>query len=131
MLCSQFPELARVPWQKTGLPADAPEWRVRAQLAYRRFRRGIAKASSGRLPARNTGFVDYRTWFREDLRPLVEETLLGEGARSGDLIRRGEVANVVQEHMHGRRDHTQLLGKLVALELWHRLFVERGTSSNN
>ncbi len=66
-----------------------------------------------------TGFgVPLDRWFREELRPLADDLLLG-GADRG-LFRRGELERLLREHADRRADHGHRLWCLCMLELWQR-----------
>ena len=72
---------------------------------------------------RKTGFgVPLDRWFRDELRPLAEELLLG-GAERG-LFRRSELERLLREHADGRADHGHRLWCLCMLELWQRTYVD-------
>ena len=68
-----------------------------------------------------TGFgVPIARWFREDLRTLAGDFLLGDTARARGLFRPGAVAGLLHEHVSGRADHAHRLWCLLMLELWQR-----------
>ena len=62
-------------------------------------------------------------WLRSELRPLLEEVLLGEGELCRELFERRELERLVESHADGRADHTRQLFCLLSLGLWHRGFV--------
>jgi asparagine synthase (glutamine-hydrolysing) len=62
-------------------------------------------------------------WLRGELRPLVEEVLLGDGEVCRDLFEERELRRLVEAHASGRADHTRQLFCLLSLGLWHRGFV--------
>jgi asparagine synthase (glutamine-hydrolysing) len=73
---------------------------------------------------RKAGFgVPLDRWFREDLRPLAEDLLLG-GDRG--LFRRSELERLLREHAERRADHGHRLWCLCMLELWQRNYVDVG-----
>jgi asparagine synthase (glutamine-hydrolysing) len=61
-------------------------------------------------------------WLRSELRPLVEEVLLGEGELAGQLFEPRELRRLVEDHAEGRADHARELFCLLSLGLWHRAF---------
>ena len=72
-----------------------------------------------------TGFgVPLDRWFREELRELSHDVLLG-GADRG-LFRRSELARLLREHEERRADHGHRLWCLCMLELWQRTHVDAG-----
>jgi asparagine synthase (glutamine-hydrolysing) len=60
-------------------------------------------------------------WFREELRPVAEDLLLGGTDRG--LFRRDELARLLREHADRRADHGHRLWCLCMLELWQRNYV--------
>jgi asparagine synthase (glutamine-hydrolysing) len=72
-----------------------------------------------------TGFgVPLGRWFRDDLRELARDALLGDRARERGWFRPAAVESLLREHTDGRRDHGHRLWCLLMLELWQRTHVE-------
>ncbi|MDX6697658.1 MAG: hypothetical protein QOE65_1055 [Solirubrobacteraceae bacterium] len=63
-------------------------------------------------------------WLRGELRPLLDEVLLGEGEVCRELFEERELRRLADEHAAGRADHTRRLFCLLSLGLWHRGFVQ-------
>jgi len=63
-------------------------------------------------------------WFREELRPLARDLLLGGEDRG--LFRRAELKRLLDEHADRRSDHGHRLWCLCMLELWQRLHLDAG-----
>ncbi len=124
-----FPKLAQIPLTDTGLPLVAclREVQIRAsRLArWQLYNRGLGPhPDSLRKP-----YKDYNGWFRTVLRSWVEDTLLSprhlqRGYYNPDAIRR-----VVADHMAGN-NQTVRLGALMAIELWHRQFIDASLTVN-
>ena len=120
-----FQDLAKIPWTKTLRPLmpcarslrleaeDQIRWQLRSRLhlqripPYRRYR----------------SYVDYDTWMRTSLRGWVEETLLTEPSLERGYFNPQYVRELVNSHMAGE-DHSDKLGMLLSLELWHREFID-------
>ncbi len=69
-----------------------------------------------------TGFgVPLDHWFREELRPMAEDLLLGDDR---GLFRRETLELLLREHAARRADHGHRLWCLCALELWQRRFLD-------
>jgi len=66
-------------------------------------------------------------WLRAELRPLLEEVLLGEGELCRELFDEQELRRLIDQHERGERDLTKQLFLLLSLGLWHRGFVQGGT----
>jgi hypothetical protein len=95
-----FPELARIPWAKTGLPLDRygppagpGRWRVWADAVLRRLRRGRLRGLPG-------WSLDADLRRRPELRELFARRLLGP---AGDgVLPPGLIANAWRRHLAGR-----------------------------
>jgi asparagine synthase (glutamine-hydrolysing) len=83
----------------------------------------LREAIRGLVPSRvlehpKQGFgVPLGRWFREDLRYRLN-ALLQPGARIAPYVDHRAVARLVSEHESARRDHSHLLWRLLALEIW-------------
>jgi asparagine synthase (glutamine-hydrolysing) len=83
----------------------------------------LRQAITGLVPPRvlshpKHGFgVPLARWFREDLRYRLD-ALLAPEARIAPYVDRGAVVRLVSEHRSARRDHSHLLWRLIALEIW-------------
>lgn len=108
-----------------GLGVSLPE-----SLRGRRGKEALRRAFAPDLPAQvagrsKTGFgVPLARWFREELREVTGDLLLGERARSRGQLRPAAVEALIAEHASGRADHGHRLWCLLVLELWQRLYVE-------
>jgi asparagine synthase (glutamine-hydrolysing) len=72
-----------------------------------------------------TGFgVPLDSWFRNELRPMAADLLLGGPDRG--LFRRDTLKRLLHEHVERRADHGHRLWCLCALELWQRRYVDAG-----
>jgi asparagine synthase (glutamine-hydrolysing) len=94
----------------------------------RRGRHGkvvLKQAVADLLPARilqrkKHGFgVPLGAWFRGELRPLVEDTLLA-GSRLGRRLDAAALRRIFDDHVSGRADRGHQLWTLLTLELWMR-----------
>ena len=73
------------------------------------------------LQRKKRGFgVPLDRWFRTELRPLVEDRLLGEGAELNKWLSTETVHRLVGEHLRGQRDHGHVLWTLLTLEVFIR-----------
>ena len=74
---------------------------------------------------RKVGFtVPLSRWFMGPWRGLIEDVLLsdrclGRGYYNADVVR-----GIVADHLEGRVDREQGIWLMLALEIWHRLFVD-------
>jgi asparagine synthase (glutamine-hydrolysing) len=74
---------------------------------------------------RKVGFtVPLGPWFLGPLRPFVEGMLLDERSLSRGYYEPEALRRVVEDHMERRVDRGRSLWTLLAVEIWHRLFVD-------
>jgi asparagine synthase (glutamine-hydrolysing) len=66
-------------------------------------------------------------WMRDELRPLLEEMVLGQRALARGYFRPEGLRRLVADHAAGRADHGVRLWALLVLEVWHRACLERET----
>jgi asparagine synthase (glutamine-hydrolysing) len=100
------------------------------KLAGREGKLALRRAFGADLPPEvavrgKSGFgVPLARWFREELRDLAGDLLLGEGARERGWFRPEAVERLLVDHEAGRADHGHRLWTLAMLELWLRTHVE-------
>jgi asparagine synthase (glutamine-hydrolysing) len=101
-----------------GLPGD---------LRVRRFqlKHLLKKAAEQWLPHKivyrqKRGFsVPIARWMREELRPLIDETLAEEKLNRQGLFNPAFVRGLLREHWSGRADHRKTLWTLLCFQLWY------------
>ncbi|MBT5021093.1 asparagine synthase (glutamine-hydrolyzing) [Planctomicrobium sp.] len=64
-------------------------------------------------------------WFRKELKPLVEETLLSDRFYDRGYFNRETIQTMVDAHMSGRWDHSYRMWNLICLEKWHQIFIDQ------
>lgn len=109
--------------------------RMPIELKQRRGRgkRVLIETFADLLPAsiRNRGKMGFGVpldhWFRDELRPLLEETILSERAAARGFFRPDEVRRLVDEHVARRWDHSYRLWSLLVFETWQRTFLDPST----
>jgi asparagine synthase (glutamine-hydrolysing) len=70
---------------------------------------------------RKVGFrVPVGDWFKNGLRPLVEDLLLSSSARARQYFNAQSMENFIREHFDGVRDRQKQLWALLNFELWCR-----------
>jgi asparagine synthase (glutamine-hydrolysing) len=62
-------------------------------------------------------------WFRDELSTYVRDILLDEKSLSREYIDRREVTRAVRAHMAGTENNTELIDKLITLELANRFLL--------
>lgn len=63
-------------------------------------------------------------WIRNELKHDFSRLLLEPKTINRGYFNRQALATILEEHVRGRRDHSSKLWRLLALELWHRNFME-------
>lgn len=112
------------PYQRTMLPPTVPHWMNVASLAAQWFsfkltsKLGLPDLLTRRSPS------DFSNWFRGALRPFVEQTLLNEKTLDRGLIPADAVVSVVRQHMNCERDLSSLIGSMLSIEFFCRIFVD-------
>jgi asparagine synthase (glutamine-hydrolysing) len=90
----------------------------------------LRRAFAADLPASildrgKAGFgVPVARWFREDLRDLAGDVLLGSTARARGQMRPEAVEHLLARHSAGEADHGERIWALLMLELWQQRFVD-------
>lgn len=120
------PDLARVPWEYTGVPADVSTPRrqvLQRGLYYVRrkashWTRGLVSAGSERERA------NYPAWLRTTLREWFTNILLDKRTLERGYFNETYLRQMISDHLEGRRNYAIQFGLLLTFELWNRLFVD-------
>lgn len=73
------------------------------------------------LDRRKHGFgVPVGRWWNQGAKALVDDLLIGEGARLFSFLNRTYIRAMINEHRDGTKDHGQRIFLLLQLELWLR-----------
>lgn len=92
-------------------------------------KRGLRETFADLLPPKiagrgKMGFgVPLTHWFRNELKPLVGDTLLNSKNALQEFVRIEIVRRMVQDHWSGAADHADRLWALLFFELWHRTWI--------
>jgi len=65
-------------------------------------------------------------WFRNELKGMAYDTLLGQRAVERGYFRKEYVKKILDEHVAGKWNWQYHIYNLLMLELWHRQFIDRG-----
>jgi asparagine synthase (glutamine-hydrolysing) len=77
------------------------------------------------LHRRKMGFgVPLARWFRNELRPMLEDVVLSDQALQRGYVNPDVVRTYSREHLEEKTDHSFQLWSLLCLELWHREFQD-------
>ena len=131
MLLKFFPKtFLSIPWQKTGLAIGTGKLATEMHRYYSGGKYKISKLV-GRigLPAPfrdNRNYVDYDNWMRasRELRNYISDVLL-----KGRMLDRGyfdqdNIKNIIDRHMQGKENNSQIIGLLLTFELFNRMFID-------
>jgi asparagine synthase (glutamine-hydrolysing) len=78
------------------------------------------------LERRKQGFgVPLGVWFRGRLRELFADTLHSAASRQRGYFDARFVGRILDEHLSGKRDHSERLWQLVVFDRWHEQYVSR------
>jgi len=119
-----FPELSKIPWEKTGLPIDATN--SFAQMTLCLVKKHLKKKTGGVSPVNL--FAKYTQWSRknENLINFIRSTLLDGRGYSGSIMNIKTVETILREHISGKFNHMELISRLLTFHLWSRLFINEG-----
>lgn len=109
------------------LALDLPDaLRLRGATGKVALRRAFADVLPAEILQRGKrGFgVPVARWFRQDLRELAADVLLGERARQRGLFRPQALERLLAEHAGGEADHGERIWSLLMLELWQQRTVD-------
>jgi asparagine synthase (glutamine-hydrolysing) len=78
------------------------------------------------LDRKKMGFpVPLRQWFQRGFGGVVRQIALGERAKGRGIFNMPFVGQLLAEHVHGARDHTDALWSVLNFELWMRIFIDQ------
>lgn len=128
-----FPELSKIPWEKTGLPVDATNTFAEMTLCLikkhlKKKIHMIGKKLTNKKYFKTSSinlFAKYAQWSRENenLVRFILGTLLDRKAHSRSILNVKTVERILEEHIRGKQNHIELISRLLTFELWNQLFV--------
>jgi asparagine synthase (glutamine-hydrolysing) len=111
------PQLENIPDSNTGAPLNAGPLRLLIT--------DKINAVLKRLGV--TGFrhyTEFQKWQRKYFSNVTKEILFSEQSMDRGYYRAEGLREIFDLHVSGQRDHAHFLGTAVAIELWHRIFVD-------
>jgi asparagine synthase (glutamine-hydrolysing) len=125
------PDVARLPYQRTGVP---PQWPMIAHRigfiikgGYRLLAIKLGEKTKGLITLpRIIGYPDLDQLIRTDARTrrFFEDTLLDQKTLSRGYFNKDFVIKMVNEHMANKKNWGWQLCALLTFELWNRYFVD-------
>ena len=73
-------------------------------------------------------FYHFRIWYRRELSQFVREILLDPRALGRPYVESAGLCKIVERHVTGQGNHTLEIHRLLTLELFHRLFLDKANT---
>jgi asparagine synthase (glutamine-hydrolysing) len=106
-----------------GLPSDLKVRGLRSKIVLKKLAEQYLPRDT--IYRRKVGFtVPLTRWFVGPWRGLIQNVLLSEQCLGRGYYRPEVVRKLIAEHVNRRVDREQGIWLLLALEIWHRLFVD-------
>lgn len=126
---AKLPDLARVPYQATGvdLYSVPSPWKRKLRGYMERFKHYGERLSQGRIQFYNMrNYAHFSQWYRADkrVRNYFEEILLDEKTFRRGYYRREGIERILERQRKGANAFFTI-ADLLAFELFNRLFVDR------
>lgn len=110
-------KLTRIPDANTGAPLNAGAARLWI----------TDKANSVLRRVGMPGFrhyTDFQSWQRKYFSSITEDILFSQKSLSRNFYNPEGLRQIFDLHVSGRKSYAHFLGTAVAIELWHRIFLE-------
>ncbi len=120
-LSKKFPELAEIPYQRSGLPVNANLGLV---LSKKILERLGTRLPGRKLNSYTASYVDYPSWTRRELKVLIQNVLNKDRMTSQAWFNYEQINRLLSEHFNGLKEHSAKIGLLLTLEIWQRQFME-------
>ncbi len=118
------PELAKIPYNKTMVPVDAPLFLWKAGMVYQIGNERIKKLM--RRPIKRS-YVNFDEWLRVNKRwkDYFRDLLSSKDALSREYFNQKYIEKLIREHEQNKKDNSQKLLYLATFELFLRKFQEK------
>jgi asparagine synthase (glutamine-hydrolysing) len=110
-----------------SLPARMKLRRATKKYILKRAVRDLLPAAIIDRPKMGFG-VPLDHWFRDELKQMAHDLLLGSSFTSRGYVRRQAVVRLLDDHVQGRANWQYQLWNLLMLEMWHQIFVDQRRS---
>ncbi len=119
------PALARIPWERTGLPLTAGSGKTQLRRATRALRRRGNRWLRRQNSANANKMIDFDEMIRisPELQKKISATLLERSPESSGLFNRQSLRGLLDGHMHQTGNFAEMIGRILTVELWHKHFV--------
>ena len=120
LIASKFSNLAKIPYQRTGLPMNSSLTIILFRKIRERYQRKLFSTTGDKR-----SHVDDENWMRNELKDFVISTLLSKKATQRGFLNPELIKEIINQHLSGRQNNTRKLGTLLTFELWNQLFLDR------
>ncbi|RIK42590.1 MAG: hypothetical protein DCC55_08390 [Chloroflexi bacterium] len=128
MIVEHLPQVASVPYSKTGLPLNASPRHIRFQQLSVRIKKRLNKQLFSRLNLAKLSFpnerasFDFNQWLRTGSRSYVAQ-ILNQKELLEDYFNVEKVDSLVADHWEGKRNDYQKICAIVTFALWRKQFA--------
>ncbi len=124
-----FPELATIKREGYNLNIGASMFSYECKVFKNKVVTLLKKGKLGYLaalykPWNRPEYVDYKNWFRNELKQDILNFFLKDDLKSSEIIDKNEVIKMLNMHLSGKYDFSGLLWQLVNLEYFYRNFID-------
>lgn len=111
------PGLVKIRNSNTGAPLDAGPARLFLTDKFNSLMKRL------RVPGFKH-YTEFQEWHRKEFRAQSEKIIFSEQTASRGRYNMDELRKVFDLHMDNKKDYGRLLGTVVGLEIWQRMFVD-------
>jgi hypothetical protein len=122
--------LAGIPWERTGLPLTAGYLRtfVRRGARFVQKKAGVfieRQLGKAPNPSRADKMIDYDEMIRTSpaLLHLIVTTLIDRWDEGSRIFSRQSLQALLNYHLGRGGNHAEIIGRILTVEMWHKLFV--------
>lgn len=124
------PVLARIPWERTGLPLLAGYcktlWRRVCRALYRKVKTFVQRQLKT-VPAQPDAdkMIDYDEIIRTspELQQRIVAILIEQWEEGSRLFDRENLQTLIDQHLARTGNYAEMIGRLLTVEVWYRQFV--------
>lgn len=121
-----FPDLANIPWEKSGVPPDTMGLplmlsKIR-RFANAQLKTLIEKISFGKVIIRSPDYRAYDYLLRTGSKKYVEDILL---RKPNKIFNREYIRKIVEEHMKGKKSHDQIICDVLNISLLADMYMRK------
>jgi len=127
-----FPGLAKIRRNDTGLPIDAPGLFHLLKKKERKLVQRLRKSPINQILKhisryKEYNYVDYKSWFRNELNAPLKEILFDNRTLNRPFYRKDGINQLYEKHMHTDTDYSKILWQIINLEYFFRNFMDPGS----